>query len=704
MMRSVRAAVVVWLSAALTLGQIGIGTASESTQLPDLPLAIGNSGDLGWYVRSGEALWHRDPDAWSVTDARAEPDGSLLFHVSVTTSNRGVVLEPGPAVLLVGLSLQGGLGGDVGYGRLVQRRAFDAGACVESPCTFEADVELDATRIQEAIEALPHVDANGVEVSLGLIRTYGQGEWLQELQLLVPEQRRLADRRDGTLTDPEGTSGEVLAYGIFPAADIVAARDGRNPAFDLASIVEASRTRQQDTSAETPMVRVELVLDAVDCRAWEPIAIVDDAGVQAFDRAIGAIDPVHEIIELPAGGSWRLGLRIPYPDSSRDGGVTAGSFTTSRSDLRVSATFDCREPSALAASGFEVEEIEALAQPSTVGRWSPVRGSWSGGRGARPYVVAAHRSGLLSLEATPGGWRLRRSRDGWRWQSRPIVTRGRELPDGSSVTHARLLPRDGALVLAMAVEGTSGRPRLETWTSRDGARWRAANANEPIRLPEPLDDFQLASSGEVVLALARGDHRHRLLSSADGRTWDTLETAGLSAIGSGTDRILGVLDRDGRTWVSASADGLAWEPLWEVPAGAVGPYRIIESEAGVLLVATGGAPGPIIWLRSEADRDWRAVASTRYDVRVDDVAADRSDVVVSGRVKGAGERGTGWAWTAASHDGGMRWRQALHEDASGRCRMRAAVSDGALITATADCDGQPTVWRAQASDDEEGEK
>lgn len=668
------------------------GASTPRVKLPKLPLAFGSGSGVGWDHGGGDAgVGWRDRGAWSVTDARTGPDGQLRFHVSVTPPVREAPLDEGPAILSAALWYQGGLGGDVGFERVEQLRNLDAGTCTGSPCTYEIDVVLDAATIPRAIASLPHVDPAGVDIGLSLVRTYGQGEWLQVLDLLIPELGSSWPDRHGTLRRPTEANGRIVSGGIFRAADAQATRSGRKPSFNLVSVVEASRARQGDASAVTPTVGVALQVDAPGCRWWSPVWIIDEWGTTGFAGAVGAMDPRGEVIRLPGGGKWRVAMGNPFPESRHTRSVTAGTFETAASDLRVRVTFECESRDSAVAPGFIVETVDQVPEASTVGAWSRVRDAYSGrNRSPRPFVVAAIDGALLSLESGPKGWRLRRSDDGWRWQAQPFMSRGRELPESGSADHARLVSTDAGLVLAMVVERASGAPRLMAWTSKDGRRWRSASAM--LRLPDPVTDLQVAATTDVVLALATSPGRARLLSSDDGRAWRATGPTAV-AIGSGIDRILGIIDDGGRMMVSTTMDGQEWMPLWSLPAGSIGPYRVAETASGVLLVATGDEDGAVVWLHESEGSAWLEVMRTGLTTRIDDLDANGNDVVMSGAVSDAGTRTSGAAWFAASHDGGRRWRQSLDSETSGRCRMRTAAGDGALVVATADCDDQPTVWR-----------
>ena len=670
----------------------GRGPLTVGVKLPNLPLSIGAEGGVGWSVLNGQGVGGRDAGTWSVSGARTEPDGHLRFHVSVTPADPGTPIEPGPAVLAVGLTLVGGLGGDIGFGRTVRSRLFDAGSCSGSPCTYGADVTLDATAIPEAIASLPQVEPTGVSVGISLVRTYGQGEWLQIVQLSKPEELSVIDQ--GTLREPTDTEGDIISGAIFRASDARVYQQGQ--AVDPLSLIEASRRRQGDRSDVTPTVRVAVETHLIGCALWWPVSILDEWGAIGYQSLTGTMDPAGELARVPDGATWSLVLGPSW------NAATAGSFATEGSDLRLRATFDCSDRDRPAAPAFEVDEVDRLPEPSTVREWSVVRDSSVRGASARrPFAVASLGDRLVSMASTPAGWRVRRSGDGWHWRTRPLTTRGRHLPRHGTADHARVIPTDVGLVLAMVTHDRRGVARLATWSSRDGQRWVASPGRDSPRLPRPVSDLQLASAPEVMLALAASPGRAILLSSRDGRTWreqHSPSSLDILAIGSGVGRIVAVTEASGQATVATSMDGEAWQPLWDVPQGAAAPFRIAEGTRGVVLVAglAGAGPGNAVWLRASGDAAWQQVMRTWPDSGIDEVSVRGDDVVLGGRIVARRESPSRYPWFAASHDGGRTWRQSATDDGAGHCRIRVAAGEQALTGGTADCGGPPTVWRTDS--------
>lgn len=327
-----------------------------NTAVPGLELVFGSVSGPGWTGDDASVGW-RDPGTWTITDVRTDNDEMLRFHVSVTPPAPGSPLEAGPAVIGAGVSFIGSRYRELRYARDVETVFAKAGDCSGEPCTYEADVALDLGRVQRAMDARPDVRPTSVEVNLSLIRTYGQGEWIQVLSLLIPEQGGVPSPVHGTLRRPKAAEGAIAAGGIRRAADVRAAREGRRRARELADMVEASRVRQGDASAVLPTVEVETHVELVGCEPWEPIWMVDDWGAVALDRHAGEVDPGGETISVPDRGSWRLAMGDPFPELSDDTATAmAGWFETAGSDLRVSATFDCTIPNHPRATAFEVTD------------------------------------------------------------------------------------------------------------------------------------------------------------------------------------------------------------------------------------------------------------------------------------------------------------------------------------------------------------
>jgi hypothetical protein len=331
-------------------------------QLPDLPdyrLMMGPT--YSWGVQPG-AENPDDPPApsggWTVTSTPIS-DGILHLHVRVVPPEVSLPVEAGPAVLYTTVGLGGGVGGDVGFGRLVSVEPTFLPACTGQPCAFEADVSADLRRLPRIAARVRGLREVWAEVGFTLVRTFGEGAWLQEFET--------GGDFAGTLRDPARWSEPMFGHGLFPAVGAKAWRDDGKP-MDLQEALDHLRTIDQSAPPVTTDVR--LVTTFVGCDYPDSgdrlgATIRTAAGdLVTIPRAKGR-DFIDTTIALPTGTTWRLGWASDevFADGTRDVAHSAATFEITERPLLVTAAYRCQEESGSSATDATVAEV-IVPEPS----------------------------------------------------------------------------------------------------------------------------------------------------------------------------------------------------------------------------------------------------------------------------------------------------------------------------------------------------
>jgi hypothetical protein len=331
--RSVAATMVAVLAVAMLRAPVA---ARDLPALPDYKLMVDYT--WSWGIRPG-AENPEDPaaprGAWSVTPSPIA-DGVLDLHVRLEAPAVPLPVEPGPAVLYTTVALSGGTGGDVGFGRFVSVEPTFLPACTGEPCAFEADVSADLRRLPEIAAHHPRLTTAWAEVDLKLVRTFGDGTWLQELDYVRPDGTVFS----GTLADPAPSGGGTPRIGLFPAAGATAWREDGKRA-DMLDALHDDRLRSLDHSEPPATTDMRLVATFVACDGEDGNHDGDGVGASirtadgdlvTFERLRGRhfVDTTQS---LPTGSTWQVGW---------DWGQTA-PFDVGRSPLLVTATYRCTD-------------------------------------------------------------------------------------------------------------------------------------------------------------------------------------------------------------------------------------------------------------------------------------------------------------------------------------------------------------------------
>lgn len=145
----------------------------------------------------------RATGTWTISDLRFR-GGILRLHVQLEPPTWALPVDAGPAVLFTTLDLGGGLGGDVGYQRVVSVQHHGLPACDPAACVFGADVSVDVRRLPRMARRVPGFESPRVAVAFTLVRSFAGGTWLQYLDAYDRDEAS-ADEMVRTLRAPGGT-------------------------------------------------------------------------------------------------------------------------------------------------------------------------------------------------------------------------------------------------------------------------------------------------------------------------------------------------------------------------------------------------------------------------------------------------------------------------------------------------------------------
>jgi hypothetical protein len=333
----------------------------------DLPFGVAAEGLFGEALNDGR----QGPEGtWDLVGGTLAPNG-LHLSVRVSIPDHGLAVEPGPAVLFGGLHLLGDAGGDMGFSMRVQGlTTVSLPPCAASPCVYAADIVLSVVDLEAAIDRLER-DATLMMVSaeLTLVRTFGEGTWLQVLPFLSgPDGALPAAGRLGAIA-PE--TGRIFPFGLFPAdqaTPIEANPFGFRDGLDYAAVVEEARTAAGDTSRR-PAMTPALLHTAIDppCEGSSVLAMHDASGNWVFQRPLFEVADIEAPLELPSDTAWWLTLHdgggIDFDQGRQGWGLRLGPIMPTDQPMTIEGAFDCAVP----AGSLLVDRVQVgeTAQPTT---------------------------------------------------------------------------------------------------------------------------------------------------------------------------------------------------------------------------------------------------------------------------------------------------------------------------------------------------
>ncbi len=330
---------------AVSFGILAFGAPVHAADpLADLGLRIGTAYLFNERDNDG---FQRERGTWRIEQGSLGA-GRLTLRISIEPQPHGLPVESGPAVLFAGMQVFGGMG-DMGAGEPIDALGTTVlPACDDRACRYEGIIDLPTGDVRAAVQRLERrANVLWLEVGLTLVRTFGDGQWLQVIPLFTDE---LDDRSGdaGTLGAIHATTGHVFPYGLFPATDATAiGRRGAwmfTTAFNYARAVERLRADAGDDSEPLPMAGVHLRAELhPNCETAGRITMHDDAGNRVFHVDMWQRSSVEEDIEIPVGVPWRLTLHNSggFDIGFQGWGVKLGHIESAGGDLDVRATFDC---------------------------------------------------------------------------------------------------------------------------------------------------------------------------------------------------------------------------------------------------------------------------------------------------------------------------------------------------------------------------
>jgi hypothetical protein len=245
--------------------------------------------------------------------------------------------------------------GDMGIGRPIDALAIVAlPSCDDHACRYEADVVLPADEIMPAVRWL---EDNGevmwITANMTLVRTFGDGTWLQVLPLLE------ANDRDGSVGQGAGrlgaiepVDGTLFPNGLFPAEVATPIPKGGawmfTAGFDYGRVVERERIAMGDASRPLEMAAGSLHVE-IDppCPHAAHLTLHDDAGDRVFDTDVHKKRSVVATFSIPTQTTWQLTLHdgggIDFDQGRQGSGVRVGEIRSDGDPIIVNAGFDCTE-------------------------------------------------------------------------------------------------------------------------------------------------------------------------------------------------------------------------------------------------------------------------------------------------------------------------------------------------------------------------
>ncbi|MBX3031058.1 MAG: hypothetical protein KF809_12990 [Chloroflexi bacterium] len=646
-----------------------------------------------------------EPGSWTAEPTRQ--GDRLRLRVTITPPPVNPVLGPGPASLVTGVGVEYGRrsGGDVGYGQRLGFTWTPMEDCAGDPCSYTADVTVRLRPARRLIASIRDIESPVVVIGFTLVRTFGEGEWLQV--------STTQDLEDGLRSQPvsrlTAAEGWIPQAAVVPTgeAHITGLRDGPNLGIDeLTRLLDPAGPG----SAPVPTVTVRLDVQATGCRAHQAVQLVDAWGTLPLAGSIATVGPAGILAAVPDRTSWSVAV----------GGTVVGTVDVQGEDRILAATVACRT----AADGDETADgtltvasvSEPLPAPPDPLAWLVAVESFRRDRPVTPSLPAAIRTGFIVIERTyERGWSVARSRDGLRWRDATDARLPAPLRR-DAVRGPRIATAGGRVVLAGIVTDGLGGDRFTAWRSSDARRWATATVTAASGRP-PATSLVLRSlvaADDRWFALADGDGTTGgfAWSSTDGRTWTgivprTPDGTSLVAVSAGASRLLGVARPDDPALpdlLVGSPDGRRWTTLAALPVGRAATMSIGETSTGRVVAAFGRSViAPIeVWVSSDDGASWTRTLDGSVGLRLDGVTVRDETVVVAGSIR-YGARGLEAApWVASSRDGGASWRAEIPVNGygDGRCATVVAIGPAAAILTVSGCSGNPIPrWRAGLSSD-----
>jgi len=696
-------------AAALCLSVVSapLPVVAATPSIADLEIHIGGYGPQ-WGMFGDDVDAHTgeggsgtaDRGSWTVEPDR---DGDrLLLQVTMTPPAVNPILGSGPASLVTGVGVEYGKrnGGDIGYGRRLGFTWTPVDACTGDPCTFTTEVAVPLRPAQRFIASTRDIESPVVVIGLTLVRTFGEGEWLQT----SATQDTVDGRRSVPLAKLTAIDGWIPRAPVVPSgeAHIWGLREGPNLGIDeLTGLLGTA----EEASAPVPTVTFRLDLRATGCGAHQAVELIDRWGTLPLTGSIATVGSAGTLVEVTDRTSWSL----------RVGGTSVGEVDAAGEDRILAATVQC-QPDADGDTSIEGDVSAEAAQaplptaPAAIA-WLVARESSRRDRPVTPSLPAAVPEGFIVIERTyDRGWTLEGSVDGLRWRAIPDARLPAPLRS-DRLTGPQIAARDGRLVLAGIVADGQGGDRFTAWSSPDARMWTPAAVTAAAGRP-PATSLALRSlvaSDQRWFALADGDGATGgfAWSSSDGRTWTavipkTPVGTSLVAVAAGPSRLLGVARPGDPTLpdlLVAFLDGRRWTALAALPVGRAAAVSIGETATGSVIVAFGRSPiAPIeVWASGDDGASWTKTLDGSVSLRLHGLTVRDETAVVAGSIR-YGERGLeGEPWAAVSQDGGTTWRAEIPVNGfgDGRCTTVVAVGAAAAILTVSQCSGNPIPrWRA----------
>ena len=682
------------------------GAASDHPPLSEWPITIG-SGPVDLHDNDGRS-W-QEPGRWSARDIQRTSDGHLRFTLSVTPAPVRLPVRSGPAVLFVGVGMYGG-SGDVGFAQTVRVTRQAAPACRRDPCTYHFRVDADLSVLPAIAAAAPIDPYVQADIGFTLVRTFGDGTWLQVM-------KHFQTRPSRAVRPGRPLSGRISTMGLVPVRTADAwteQQDGST--IDLARMVARSTWGLPDPSRPLRTVRVRLAVDAPGCWPYLRLAIHDDQAARPFDADLLGLDPAGTVVDVPDGLPWTVSLwQGGIFDGNETGGISvqAGDFTTAGEDLEVTAHYVCGEGAGSYSGSLTVAPaIEPLPSPTVLRQieWTPALDGPRHGQRMLPFTVTSTPRGFVALGWDPDdGWTEWWSRDGARWRSRSIPTAD-GLPVPPDLLDVGLWSVDDTPRLTTIGAQPDGSRQLRVWRRTAPGRWSdegGIDAGAGAGAAPPLEGAEVGSVGAFVgsggttllllvpeagwtdaVRLLRRDATGAWQPSGppDGTVTSVVSTPDGFTIAARTTADSGATDT-----LLTSADGLDWTPGGTLPTDGSGAAQLALVDGAWLAFATDGMGLTHGW-RREPDGSWTPTLVALGSLFPGGVAADGRMVTVLTSIDDRGS--DGFTAGAVSRDGGRTWQRGEAIDsAPGWCRMSLAIRPPMGVGGAGGCRARPAATR-----------
>lgn len=355
---------------------------------------------------------------WRLEAGRIEA-GDIRLRLVIEPPARALPVQSGPAVLFGGLSLFGDAGGDMATGEQVDALASVVlPPCDDAGCRYVAEIAIPTADLLPAIRRLEeHGSLMWASANLTLVRTFGEGTWLQVLPFYTGGEGGPLDGAAGRLGAIEPVDGTLFPFGLFPATEATPVPGERfvsGMELDYRAVVEGLRAQSDDPTRPPPVAPVRLRVGIRQpCENAAVLTMHDDGGAWIF-TAVAAdgvpLTTVDETIELPVGIPWRLTLHdgggIDFDQGRQGWGIRLGPIASDGTPMVVDATFNCaRVDGELRLSGGIVQPTTEASTPQATASGAVEERTPLGGTpvGVLAIVVVLGLVALLGI----GGWRRR---------------------------------------------------------------------------------------------------------------------------------------------------------------------------------------------------------------------------------------------------------------------------------------------------------